>query len=121
MTGKAGAPIRTLAGGVLAPLDEFGGQAPHRPLAENETWEWDWTVPDEGPLSIIISTSDQRIVVLRNGAEVGRARAVIDDHVGTHVATLHTGKDGMPHWVLTRPIHEATASCCSDGDVAVPD
>ena len=22
---------------------------------------------------------------------------------------------------LTRPIHEATASCCSDGDVAVPD
>ncbi|WP_239807490.1 hypothetical protein [Croceicoccus hydrothermalis] len=22
---------------------------------------------------------------------------------------------------LARPIHEATASCCSDGDVAVPD
>jgi len=115
VTGKAGAPVRTAAGGVLAPLDELGGQATHRPLAENESWQWDNTVPEEGPLSIIISTSDQRIVVLRNGAEVGRARAVIDDHLGTHVATLHTGSDGKPHWVLIGvPGHEGEANHALD-------
>ena len=29
--------------------------------------------------------------------------------------------NGQVVWDLARPIHEATASCCSDGDVAVPD
>lgn len=115
VTGRAGAPIRTLAGGVLAPVNETGGQARHQPLAENESWHWDREVPDEGPLSIIISTSEQRIVVLRNGAEVGRAQAVIDDHVGTHVATLHTGKDGQPHWVMIGvPGHEGEANHALD-------
>lgn len=115
VTGRAGAPVRTLAGGVLAPVDELGGQVVHRPLTESENWDWDRSVPDEGPLSIIISTSDQRIVVLRNGQEVGRARAQIDDHLGTHVATLHTGKDGKPHWVLIGvPGHEGEANHALD-------
>ncbi|MBS7668726.1 L,D-transpeptidase [Croceicoccus gelatinilyticus] len=115
VTGRAGAPVRTLAGGVLAPVDELGGQVVHRPLTDSENWDWDRSVPDEGPLSIIISTSDQRIVVLRNGQEVGRARAQIDDHLGTHVATLHTGKDGKPHWVLIGvPGHEGEANHALD-------
>lgn len=115
VTGRAGAPVRTLAGGVLAPVDELGGQVVHRPLTDSENWDWDQSVPDEGPLSIIISTSDQRIVVLRNGQEVGRARAQIDDHLGTHVATLHTGKDGKPHWVLIGvPGHEGEANHALD-------
>lgn len=115
VTGRAGAPIRTVAGGVLAPVDEIGGQSVHRPLADGETWEWDRSVADEGPLSVIISTSDQRIVVMRNGMEVGRARAVIDDHLGTHVATLHTGNDGRPHWLLIGvPGHQGEANHALD-------
>ena len=102
---------RAPAGGVLAPYDETGGRASHSPLAANEQWEWDLTVPDEGPLSLIISTTDQRIVVMRNGQEIGRARAVIDDHLGTHVATRHVGKDGKPHWVLIGvPGHQGDAN-----------
>ncbi|GGD62317.1 L,D-transpeptidase [Croceicoccus mobilis] len=115
VTGRAGAPIRTLAGGVLAPVDELGGAATHHALADEENWEWNHTVPDEGPLSIIISTSDQRVVVMRNGQEVGRSRAVIEDHVGTHVATMHRGADGKPHWVLIGvPGHEGEANHALD-------
>ena len=31
----------------------------------------------DGPVSIIISTGDQQVVVLRNGVEIGRAKAVV--------------------------------------------
>lgn len=115
VTGRAGAPVRAPAGGVLAPIDQTGGQSYHIPLAEGETWEWDLTVPDEGPLTIIVSTSDERVVAIRNGQEIGRARAVIDDHIGTHVATMHRGKDGKLHWVLVGvPGHEGEANHALD-------
>ena len=115
VTGRAGAPVRASAGGVLAPIDELGDQADHSPLADVENWNWDLTAPEEGPLSVIISTSDQRVVVLRNGQEVGRARATIDDHIGTHVATVHQGRDGKLHWLLVGvPGHEGEANHALD-------
>lgn len=119
VTGRAGAPIRARAGGVLAPIEEGGGASLHQPLEGNAEWRWDDTVPQEGPLSIIISTSDQRIVVLRNGKEVGRAKAVVEgDHAGTHVATLHKGQDGKPHWLLLGlPGHANEANHALDATV----
>jgi hypothetical protein len=42
----------------------------------------------EGPLSIIISRSDQRLVVMRNGVEIGRSKINIknpSDSIGTYV------------------------------------
>ena len=101
VTGRAGAPVKTLAGGVLSPLDDAGNPIAHRPLEPTEMYEWH---PEEdsgvGPLSIVISTSENRMVVMRSGREIGRARAVIEGHAGTHVATLHEGDDGKRHWKL---------------------
>ena len=37
----------------------------------------------------------------------------------SHLAELRARLVGES--LLARPIHKATASCCSDGDVAVPD
>lgn len=46
-----------------------------------------------GPVTIVMSRSDQAVVVLRNGVQIGRSRAVLPgDNDGTHVLTL--GKDG---------------------------
>lgn len=119
VSGRGGAPIRARAGGVLAPIEEGGGAASHRPLADNADWTWDETQPQEGPLSIVISSTDQRIVVLRNGREVARSKAVIDgDHTGTHVATLHRGEDGKPHWLLLGlPGHADEANHALDATV----
>ena len=102
VTGRAGAPVKALAGGVLAPIDEVGNPEQHRPLSETETFEWNDTAGPEGPLSIVISTADQRIVVLRNGQEIGRARVELEDFEGTHVSVLQRGKDGGAHWILVR-------------------
>ena len=107
VTGKAGEPVRQAAGGVLAPIDDLGGTAQHHALAPEEQWEWDHTVPEAGPMSIVISTSDQRVVVLRNGREIARARAHIEDFAGTHVAVLQKDPDGTHHWTLIGvPGHE---------------
>ncbi|MCB2076194.1 MAG: L,D-transpeptidase [Novosphingobium sp.] len=119
VTGRAGAPVRARAGGVLAPIEEGGGASLHKPLTDASDWTWDDSAAQEGPVSIILSTSDQRIVVLRNGKEVGRSKAVVDgDHAGTHVATLHKGADGKPHWLLLGvPGHEGEANHALDSTV----
>jgi len=119
VTGRAGAPVRARAGGVLAPVEEGGGASLHKPLTGVTDWTWDDAVPQDGPLSIVISTSDQRVIVLRNGKEVGRAKAIIEgDHAGTHVATLHKGRDGKPHWLLLGvPGHEGEANHALDATV----
>ena len=111
VTGRAGAPVRALAGGVLAPLDELGMVLPHNPLDAGEAYHWDDNGPTEGPLSIIISTTDERVVVMRNGQEIARARAQIEGHLGTHVAVFQRGEDGQAHWMLVGvPGHEGEAN-----------
>jgi len=110
VTGHAGVPVRALAGGVLAPLDELGQGLPHQPLDQDEVFHWDETAPLDGPLSIVLSTSDERVIVMRNGREIARARAEIEGHLGTHVAVLQRGADNRPHWMLVGvPGHEGEA------------
>ncbi len=55
-------------------------------------------------------------------ASVLFANPTIDDRFLEEVLRLGDCWHAMPERArLARPIHEATASCCSDGDVAVPD
>ena len=47
-----------------------------------------------GPVSIIVSTGDQQVVVLRNGVEIGRAQAEVQQQMTkTQVMTLTGGTD----------------------------
>lgn len=119
VVGQAGSPVRTAAGGVLSPSQVGGEPARHFPLDDGQDWFWGDNAAEEGPLSIIVSTSDERIVVLRNGEEVGRARAEISgDHAGTHAATLQSGADGRLHWMLIGvPGHEGEANHALDATI----
>lgn len=118
VTGRAGAPVRSLAGGVLAPADEHGGPAPHQTLAADQDWAWTDPPGASGPVSIVISTTDQRMVVLRNGREIGRARAEIDGQIGTHVAILHRDAARGSFWMLVgAPGHESEANQALDATV----
>ncbi len=53
-----------------------------------------------GPVSIVISGADKRIVVLRNGTEIGSANIEIDGEIGGTLAyTLRAVDEMGTHWV----------------------
>ena len=47
------------------------------PLTARGQFTWNAAAAPSGPVSIIVSTRDQQVVVLRNGIEIGRAHAVV--------------------------------------------
>jgi hypothetical protein len=97
--GDAISHVRTTEASLLAPAFSAKG-SPAEPLADDRQYRWTPEASPTGPLTIIISKRDQAIVVLRNGKEIGRSVAQIDDDdPGSHVITLMTGKDGKPRWV----------------------
>jgi hypothetical protein len=119
ISGAAGAPVRGVGAGVLAPIDVAGGSAVHLPL-DGENYRWTPEVAPEGPITIIMSRSNQEVVVLRNGVEIGRARANIPtDDFATHVLTLTRDAQGTPHWVYVNvPGHQGEAGLPLDMTVA---
>ena len=70
-------PVKRPAAGVLAPILAGVGPAPATPLGQAGSFTWNPAAAPSGPVSIIISTGDQQVVVLRNGVEIGRAHAVV--------------------------------------------
>lgn len=106
--GDAISHTATSANTLLAPFDAKGAPAPRRPLEGDEQFRWNPALAPAGPLSIIVSKTDQRIVVLRDGVEIGRARATVaDDDPGSHVITL-VSRGGRTAWVYVgMTAHEA--------------
>lgn len=101
IAGRAGSALLSNSAGVLAPQGDQGVAVAHVPLANNESYRWTPEVSPTGPLTIIVSRSDQRVVVLRNGAEIGRARAELPkDDFETHVMTYTRLPDGRSRWML---------------------
>jgi hypothetical protein len=97
--GDAANHITTTDASLLAPMNVKGQQVtvPHLGSAE---FRWEPDKSPTGPLTIIVSKHDQRIVVLRNGVEIGRSVAQInDDDPGSHVISLTGGADGKTHWI----------------------
>jgi hypothetical protein len=88
------------------PLPSVPGDTP-LPLGPT-AFRWTPELSPTGPLTIIISKHDQAIVVLRNGVEIGRSEAQInDDDAGSHVITLTQGPDGKPRFIyLGLPGHD---------------
>ncbi|MCA0909672.1 L,D-transpeptidase family protein [Qipengyuania gaetbuli] len=109
--GRAGAPIKYPAGGVLSPATASGLPENYRPLAADETFRWDDEAAEPGPLSVVISTSDNKMVVMRSGKEIARSRIELDGAPSeTIVATLSFDPDGTLHWSMV-PLpghHDAT-------------
>jgi len=99
VAGDAADHMRTSDSSLLAPIDATGTAVAPAALASDE-WRWAPEKAAQGPLTIIVSKHDQAIVVLRNGVEIGRSVARIDDNdPGAHVISLTVGKDGAPRWL----------------------
>ena len=87
-------PERVAHPGYLAPVKFVGGQPiePH-PFLPSEVERWNPELSAEGPVSIVLSQGSQRIVVYRNGVEIGRARVQIsgDAPIANHALVLTEG------------------------------
>jgi L,D-transpeptidase catalytic domain len=87
-------PVKRPAAGVLAPA--MAGVTPPAatPLTPEGSFTWNPSASAKGPVSIIISTGDQQVVVLRNGVEIGRAHADVQQQTNeAQVMTFAGGKD----------------------------
>src|SRR3954454_12447140 len=91
-------PVKRPAAGVLAPA--MAGVTPQAAtvLTEQGAFTWNAAAAPSGPVSIIVSTGDQQVVVLRNGIEIGRAHAVVaQQNDQPQVMTLTGGP--RPQWI----------------------
>jgi hypothetical protein len=90
------APAEVAHPGAFAPIDPKSGQFDEDArLAAGETFRWTPEVSPTGPVSGLISRTDARVVVMRNGIEIGRARVVIarpDQPLGTHAFIVKEGQ-----------------------------
>src|ERR1700727_98728 len=84
-------PQRVAHPGYLAPVSNSGGTPIDLvPLAPTEEDRWQPEASPSGPISIVLSRASQRVVVYRNGIEIGRARVAItgDEPFSTHALVL---------------------------------
>lgn len=82
-----------------------------RRLAPEEDWRWTPEKSPTGPVTIVLSTDNERIIVFRNGIEIGRSRIKVAKgfEIGTR-ALQYVGTDaqGTPKWIyVALPGHEA--------------
>jgi hypothetical protein len=96
---EATAPARVAHPGYLAPVQIVGGQPIERvPLAPAEDERWHPELSSSGPVSIVLSQGSQRVVVYRNGIEIGRARLTVtgDAPLLNHALVLAQGPSSVP-------------------------
>jgi hypothetical protein len=90
------APVDVVHPAALAPVDPTTGKPAIEPrLLPDEPSRWNPEKSSEGPVSIVMSAADQRVVVLRNGVEIGRSRLEVSDPtrpLGTHAFIVKEGQ-----------------------------
>ncbi len=86
----------------LAPASEGITEAQANPLTETEMAQWMPERATEGPVTIVLTTANKRIIVYRNGIEIGRSRVGVPDgfRIGTRAAQF-AGRDaaGNARWI----------------------
>jgi hypothetical protein len=92
-------PERVAHPGYLAPVSFIGGKPLERhPFTPAEEDRWNPELSPSGPVSIVLSQGSQRVVVYRNGIEIGRARVVVsgDTPLPDHALILTEGPSSVP-------------------------
>ncbi len=93
-------PYKRPPAGVLSPHEVGGKSIARLPLLNSQAYRWTPEAAPTGPVSIIISTGDQLVVVLRNGVEIGRAKAVVAEQASdAQVLTLAKDTRGRNEWI----------------------
>lgn len=85
---------------VVAPTPSILVEDGQPPDFANGGYSWHPERSVSGPVSVVLSGQDRRIVVLRNGVEIGASAVTIDGHVeATSAFTLGGIDEEGPHWL----------------------
>ncbi len=100
----ASSPQRVDHPAFLSPVRAKGSLADDQPLSVTETYRWTPELSPIGPLSIIASRKDLRILVMRDGVEIGRSKFAFktpETEWGTHVysALQPVAGTGEVEWI----------------------
>lgn len=87
-------PPTVTSPGLFAPVDAMTGSPIRAPASQDAALEWYPERAPDGPLTILLSTRDRRLVVLRNAIEIGRANIEVRDESihGTRAYVLLEGR-----------------------------
>jgi hypothetical protein len=91
-------PQRVAHPGYLAPVRVGGLPVERAPFAPAEEERWHPELSPAGPVSIVLSQGSQRVVVYRNGIEIGRARLTVSGAAPlvNHAMVLTDGPSTVP-------------------------
>lgn len=88
-------PVDIVHPPAFMPINATTGADDEQPrLADNQEFRWQPDAAPDGRVSILLSGADQRVLVFRNGVEIGRSRIQIRDPekpLGTHVYLIKDG------------------------------
>jgi hypothetical protein len=93
----------THPGVLVPPVPVAGAVATREPrLSWYEEYRWRPDLSPDGPLTILLSSKDRRVLVMRNGIEIGRARFELsgDGPLGTQAYVLLEGRRKEPSRVV---------------------
>lgn len=97
------APVEVAHPTLLSPVDPKSGSDDLADrLADAEEFRWQPEKSPVGPLSILMSSADRRLVVFRNGVEVGRSKfatRAAELKLGSHVYIVRDIVGGQPQWM----------------------
>ena len=101
---EGSAPVNVVHPRAISPIEPHtGAEVVYAPLADGEAFRWHPENVPDGPISILLSRSDRRIVVYRGGIEIGRARVQLDADTITGVHAYIVAKGFMSNDVATLP------------------
>ncbi|MET0654751.1 MAG: L,D-transpeptidase [Pseudoxanthomonas sp.] len=103
---QGSAPANVVHPTAVSPINPLTGSAAAQALlGPNEQFRWQPELSPRGPLSMVMSTADQRLFVYRNGIEIGRSRVWFNTSsptLGTHAYIVAAGEPSatkMPTWI----------------------
>jgi hypothetical protein len=122
IAGESTAPRSVVHPPMLTPVSaDSGSPTPAQDLGLMEDYRWEPEASPAGPITLVASGADRRVIVLRNGKEIGRAKLGIEnagEPLGTHAYTVLAGRDTKhPRWhAVGLPGHAAESGGGHDED-----
>ena len=91
--------------GLFAPGAQVAGKSEDDVPRLNwfQAFAWNPSKAPSGPLTVLVSTTDERVLVIRDGIEIGRARVAVgpgEERIGTQAYVLLAGDAGRESTVV---------------------